>query len=792
MKFSSYFISASKDYATLNKWVNAPYFRREFELSELKKAEVTICGLGLYELYVNGERITKGYLSSYTANPDQILYYDNYDITPYLVQGKNVIGVMLGNGALNNIGGRAWDLDKCDFRSAPKLALVFEAELANGDFVEFDAKEGFRCASSPILLDDLRIGEFYDARLEQEGWNTVGYDDSTWAEPIVAETPKGEMCLCDTDPIDNVREVAPVSIKKGRTTLGRDWHYPRYDDMTKDEFLGYTEFSPNEDGYIYDFGINAAGVCRIHIKNAKPGQKIVLQFAEKLADDGGLDIRCICILPRAYNNRAIYICKGGEEVWEQTFTYFGYRYVHVMGIEEEQATPELLTYVVRNTKLDCIAEFSCSDEVANKLWKATINANYSNFYHFPTDCPHREKLGWTADVALSAEQMLMALTPERNFREWMHNVRNVMRENGSIPCVIPTSGWGFDWGAGPAWDMALVLVPYYVWIYRGETQILQENAEAIERYIKYIASRRDERGLIHIGLGDWAPAARANAENFQAPLEFTDTAISMDICEKASKIFEVLGMKARQDYADTIRAEFRAAARKYLIDKNTLTAYGRCQTTQAMAIYYDIFEDSEKQVAFERLVEIIHNEDDFIYCGVLGLRILFHVLADFGRADLAYKMITRPEFPSYGYMMRIDDSSLWESFVPDEGMPASRNHHFLGDIISWFMKNLVGIQFNPYCESINDVRFAPRFIDALNYAEGSHIAPAGKISASWKRDGEDILYTLTVPDGMRAEFYLEPGWKTEEGYAWRKVSGTITYRIIRENKHDIKRLISTR
>jgi alpha-L-rhamnosidase len=211
-----------------------------------------------------------------------------------------------------------------------------------------------------------------------------------------------------------------------------------------------------------------------------------------------------------------------------------------------------------------------------------------------------------------------------------------------------------------------------------------------------------------------------------------------------------------------------------------------------MAIYYGIFAEGEKQAAFDRLVEIIHKDGDGVYCGVLGIRVLFHVLSDFGRTDLAFRMITRPEFPSYGYMMRLYDASLWESFVPDEGMPASRNHHFLGDVISWFMKNLVGIRLNPYAENVNEVHFAPKFIEELDHAQGSHMAPAGKISAQWQRDGEDILYTVTVPEGMQAELMLESGWKTEEGYTWRQPKGTVTYRLIREEKPDTRRMFSDR
>ncbi len=789
MKFSTDFICATKEYCTFKHWVNAPYFRKVFTLADPQKAELTICGLGLYELYVNGQRVTKSRLASYTSNPDQILYYDHYDLTPVLQSGKNVLGVWLGNGMLNCLGGRAWNLDQCNLRSAPKMALCFEAQTAEGD-VEFTAKDGFLCSDSPILLDDLRIGEFYDARLEQKGWNTVDFDDTAWRTPLPASAPRGEITLCNVDPIVVTREVAPAKIYPGKLSLDREWFYPRFKDFTEEEYFAYSEFSPNEEGYVYDFGINSAGVCRIHIKNAKPGQRIALQFAERADADGNLDVRCTCILPKAYNNRAIYVCRGGDEVWEQTFTYFGYRYVLVMGIEPAQATPDLLTYVEWHTKLEEKAEFDCSHPVVNQLWKATMAANYANFYHYPTDCPHREKLGWTADIALSAEQMMLTLSAERNFKEWMHNVRNVMREDGALPCIIPTNGYGFAWGAGPAWDMALVWVPYYVWLYRGNTEILKENTTAIFRYLQYISSRRDKRGLIHIGLGDWAPAARANAEHFQAPLAFTDTAICMDICKKSAKIFEVCGMQTQKEFALQLWGEFRTAARKYLIDTNRKVAYARCQTAQAMAIHFDIFDEAEKPAAFEHLLQIIHNEGDGIYCGVLGVRVLFHVLSAFGRTDLAFQMITRPEYPSYGYMMRHYDASLWETFQPDEAVPSSRNHHFLGDVISWFMQNLVGIKLNPYAEDCNYVQFAPQFIAALDHAKGSHLAPLGKIEAAWQRQGDEILYTVTLPEGMEAELCLPIGYKTEDGYTQRAVQGTVTYRIIAEDKPDVKRLTS--
>ncbi len=785
MKFSTKFIAATKEYSTFEKQIPAPMFRRELELPKLERASLTICGLGFYCLYVNGHDITRGHLSPYISNPDQFLYFDEYDLIPYLNEGSNVIGVILGNGLQNCYGGQVWDFEKAKFRSAPKLALTFEGDGEDGH-IEFDATEGFVCSESPIILDDLRIGEFYDARLEQDGWMLSDFDASAWREPITAEAPRGVCKLCDIDPIVATKELSPIKIKKGGIAKHFNGIQSNMSPLGEKMMYEYTEDNTNEKGYIYDFGVNSAGLCRLHIKNAKPGQRIIIQFGEKLVvgDDGeeGLDLRTMTFLPKRFDHREMYICRGGDEEYIPHFTYFGFRYALVTGIDEAQVTPDLLTYVVMNTALQTRAEFSCSDEMANKLWDAVKTADLANFYHFPTDCPHREKNGWTGDAQLSAEQMIMLLTPERNWREWMNSIRASMREDGMLPGIVPTSGWGYDWGNGPAWDIVLVALPYYAWLYRGNTELARENATAILRYINYITARRDERGLVHVGLGDWCPAARMHPA---APLEFTDTVVCIDFCRKASKLFEVLGMKAQKQFADEVHGELLFSARKYLINKDTKTALGRCQTTQAMAIYYDVFEEAEKPEAFKRLMELIDKNGESFDCGILGLRVIFHVLSAYGRTDLAYKMITKRDFPSYGYMIEHDSTTLWESFKLDSDSPDSRNHHFFGDIISWFMKNLVGININPYEDNPREVRFAPKFIDALDHAEGEYDSVCGKVSAHWERDGEDILYSYKVPEGMYAELVVECGYKTDMGTTWSRLYGEGSVRIILDTKRDI-------
>ncbi len=775
MRFSTKFISAGTTYSTFENPIPAPMLRRSFTLpeTEITNAELTVCGLGFYELYINGQRITKGLLSPYISNPDHILYYDRYDLTSHLHPGENVLGILLGNGMQNCFGGAIWDFDKLPFRSAPKVALDFSAKLADNTAVRFEADEAFLCHASPILMDDLRAGEWYDARLEVGDWTSPGYDASGWYHAIPAETPRGECRLADIDPITVTDERQAVSVRPGKIS-----YYAECEPVLP--VIPVPEDERMENGWLYDFGINSAGICRISIKNARPGQKLVLQYGEKLRD-GGLDLRIAKYLPTRYGHRDIYICRGGDETWTPCFTYHGFQYVLVSGITEEQATPELLTYVVMNNKLDRRAAFRCSDDMANKLWDAAVNSNLSNFYHFPTDCPHREKNPWTGDTSLSAEQMVFTLSPERNWREWLRNVQKAMRPDGDLPGIVPTGDWGY--GHGVAWDNVTVMLPYYAWLYRGDTDICRENAAMIFRYLHFLSTRRNENGLIDFGLGDWVPAGRIY-NRYRAPLEFTGTVLAMDYCTKAAEIFRAVGMSAEAVYADILREQFYKTSREHLLDTRTMTALGRCQTSQAMAIYYDLFTEAEKPTAVKHLIRFIEDKRGFSDCGILGMRVLFHVLSAYGHTELAYDLITRPEFPSFGNQIATGSTSLWESFCPADGPQGSRNHHFFGDFISWFLQNLAGIRVNPHHRNPNEIRFHPKFIGKLDHADGRYSSAAGEVSIHWERQGDDILCRCTVPNGSPAEFVCDTGWQIDDGYTFKRFRGTAEYRLIREDKLD--------
>ena len=732
MKFPTSFICASKSFNTFESFVPAPYLRKSFFADEAVTARLIIGSTGFYEVYLNGKKYTKGALAPYISNASDIIYFDLYELP--LQAGENVLGIILGNGFANNPGGHIWKFDKYFYRAAPSVALELTYTCGGKDH-RIISDKSFRTAPSPIFFDDYRFGEYYDAGAEQPGWCMPGFDDSAWEPPFTADQPLGERRICEAEPIVVTEELAPVSI----TAAG--------------------------DGFVYDFGKNVAGVCRLKIEGSK-GQKVEMRFGEHLVD-GIPDMKNIWFDREFWEHdkdivhKDLYICKGeGTETYTPAFTYHGFRYVYVTGITEAQAKKDLLTYLVMNSDLKVRGDFSCSDDTANYLQKITRNSDLANFYYFPTDCPHREKNGWTADAALSCEHLLLNFAPEISYREWMRNICKAQAASGALPGIIPTTGWGFAWGNSPAWDCIIVYLPYFVYLYRGDLSIAKESAANIYKYLKYIESRTDEKGLIHIGLGDWCKPNFPEGEAV-APLEFTDTVISFDIANKSAFLFSLLGMEAERRYAESLAAGYRAAVREHLIDKDTLIAAGDQQTTQAMGLFYEIFEPEERNAAFEHLLEQIERVDGHFTTGVLGARVIFHVLSEFGHSDLAFNMITRPDFPSYGYWVALGATSLWEDFGRDDGLIGSLNHHFWGDISGWFIKNLAGIRLNPSKVNVNEVEIKPSFIPQLQNASGYHIAPAGKISVAWRRlAGGEIELKLEIPENISAklitnEYFLD-------------------------------------
>ena len=739
------FISASKEYNTFEKNVPAYYFRKSYFSPQTERVKISIAVCGLYQLYFNGKCITKGFLAPYISNTDDFIYYDEYEVM--LDEGENVFGVILGNGFQNNPGGHIWDFDKSAFRSAPMFALTVE----NDNDLLLSSIDGFKIKDSPIRSDDYRFGESYDANYEIEGWCDKAFDDSDWTPALCVTAPKGELRMADIAPIVKQKEILPIAI-----------------------------FSCEDGSYIYDFGECNAGVCRLRINGTK-AQKIEMRHADSLID-GDLNLAQVWFVRETWDrdkdivHRDTYICAGnGTEEYQPVFTYHGFRYVKVSGITQQQATKDLLTFCVYHTDLHKLGGFSCSDEVAAKLYEVTMRSILANFHHFPTDCPQREKNGWTADAALSCETALLNFDPERNYREWMRNICKAQREDGALPGIVPTSGWGFEWGNGPAWDCVLARLPYYTYIYRGKSDMIRDSVQAYLSYLHYLRSRTDENGLLCIGLGDWCHVGGIQPK---APLILTDSIMAMSIAEKIAFMLDVIERHEEAAFARNEAQHYKKSIRENLIDYDTMIAQGSCQSSQAMCLYYGIFCETEKKAAFEKLLEMIHAMDDHIDVGVLGGRVIFHVLSEFRYSDLAYYMITRDDYPSYGNWLKRGATTLWEDFFPDKA--SSMNHHFWGDICAWFVKRIVGLQLNPDKHNINTLKIKPAFIRKLDHASAYHDLPSGRISVSWKREDQHILLEVSIPKNVDAAAELDSAYCFEDGTQYKSVSSG-TYKIITNN-----------
>lgn len=697
MILSDKFICASKEYGKINEHVAAPWFKKSIEIgSDIEKAEITVCGLGFYEFYLNSARLTKGLLCPYISNPDDIVFYDHYDITESLSLGDNEFRFLLGNGMQNAFGGFIWNFDKASFRSAPKLAFAIEITYKNCNRELIEADESVLTKPSKILSDDLRLGEIYDATAES----------GEWSHALTASAPKGEKRISTAKPIVPREEIRPIKI----------WR--------------------ENEAYVYDFGINTSGVCRLKI-NGRKGQKITLTFGEIL-NGGKFSYRNTTFDHSAdkYFQQDIYICEDGENEWQPTFTYHGFRYVKVEGLEKDQATENLLTYVVFNTDLGCKGSFECSDEALNTLHRMSLNSTLSNFHHFPTDCPHREKNGWTADAALSSAHTLLYFEPTDNYKQWLRCICKTQRKDGALPGIVPTAGWGFEWGNGPAWDSVLVELPYQIWQKRNDLSAFEECAESILKYVKYLQKRLDKNGLLAIGLGDWC----APHNPMKAPLILTDSIEAYDIAAKASDMFAAIGQEENADFCAHFARKMRENIRANLFDQANCTFSGNCQTSQAMGIYYGIIGEDETDKAMDVLLRQIEETDYHIDTGVLGGRVLFHVLAEHGEIDTALRILKAPTHPSYVQWIDAGDTALCEGFYEYEGL-SSHNHHFWGNISAFFMEQICGIKARG--ESID---IEPHFPKSISYAKASFESAFGKISVEWKRDGEKILFELNYPE----------------------------------------------
>ncbi|HUX52558.1 MAG TPA: family 78 glycoside hydrolase catalytic domain [Spirochaetia bacterium] len=698
----------------------APFFRKTVLIARVPASvRVYVSGLGYYELYVNGAQCGEAILSPAVSHYDRTVYYDTHDVTGQLQVGENVVGVVLGNGWYNTFTSDVWDFQKAAWRHVPKLLLQLEITYEDGAKDTVGTDSTWKVTSGPIQFDGIRNGEHYDARQELDGWNLPGWMDAQWDNAQITRAPGGTLKSAQLPAIKEIEELEPVSV---------------------------VEVEPGT--HVFDFGKNISGWGKLQL-SAPSGSEVTIEYGERLDKNGKLDTEEIELFIKSGDFQTDkYIARGaGIETWHPRFTYHGFQYIQATGLERADAPVKLHAGVV-HTALPDAGAFECSNLLLNRIQEAARRSTLTNYHSFPTDCPHREKNGWTGDALLSAEQVLLNFDPVTAYRKWMLDFTDVQRPSGQIPGIVPSAGWGFNWGSGPAWDSALILIPWYTYVYSADRGILETTYDAMVRYLGFLESMETE-GIVDFGLGDWCPPAEESWQH-KCPTAVTDTAYAYVDFLTVSRIAELLGRPNDASRFSAKAADIRAAFRSAFIDVRTGSVAGDSQTSLACALYQGLVDEHEKPMILRRLIDEVEKAGRHLDTGILGTKYLLHTLSQHGRTDLAYAVATQTDYPSWGHWIEQGATTLWERW---DGK-SSRNHHMYSDISAWFYRELAGLQPDPREPGFKHIMFKPNPVEGLSWAKAQHVSPHGRVESGWAVDDGMFRLEIEVPVNCRGTVFL--------------------------------------
>ncbi|MDR1733947.1 MAG: glycoside hydrolase family 78 protein [Oscillospiraceae bacterium] len=667
-----------------------PVFKKVFTLpAGAADATVHFCALGYGEVRLNGQAVTQDVLTTAFTAFDKTVLFNSYTVTPLLRAGENVITVLMGNGWYNSPSGRTWDFHCAPWRAYPRLLFQLDCTAADGSVTSIPSDTTWTWYGSPILYCHVRAGEYYDARLE----DNPGREQNV----RIVRSPGGAVKPFGDYPPIRIHEVLPMK------PIG---------------------------GQVYDCGKNITGWVTIRVKGLA-GQEIKLRYAENLKD-GRIDPSNI----NTFNEQAhcplqhedVYVCKGeGTEEWHARFVYHGFRYIELVGNPSAFEAEAMFMHTV----LPTVGTFACSDLMLGAIHAASCLSTRGNFFSVPTDCPHREQNGWTGDAALSAEQALMNFDIAGAYRKWMYDFMDAQRPSGQLPGIIPTGGWGFNWGSGPAWDNAMFEIPLRVWEYTGDSSLIALLWERLRRYMDFIAGMASDY-LVDFGLGDWCPPRDCKL----CPTGLTDTAYYYSFAVRMARFAALLGEDPAEYTA--LSAAIRKAFRERYFKDGIIESDG--QTAWSCAVYQGLLDEDEIPAAIGRLVQLVDEKEGHLDCGILGIKYMFPVLSDHGHADLVYRMITNPDYPSYAHWIANGQTTLCE----DWDMGSSNNHHMYSDVDLWFYRTLAGLR--PEKDGFRHAVIRPAVIDGIDWVKATH---AG-YSVAWERSGGGVTLSVSVPEGCSA------------------------------------------
>lgn len=706
-----------------------PKFRKDFSTQKsIEKATMFICGLGHFELSLNGKKVGDHFLDAGWTKYDKQALYVSFDLTKDLQKGKNTLGVMLGNGFyyVPSVKGRYRKL-KVQF-GYPKMICRLKIQYKDGSSEDILSDTSWKTAPSPITFSSIYGGEDYNANLEETGWDTPNFKDNLWKNALEV---KGIPSL-------NSQMAAPLKVMetfnpKKQNTL------------------------PSGD-LVFDLGQNFSGIISLSVKGNQ-GDTVRIYPAELLNADGSINQKASGS-PFYFT----YILKGkGIENWTPRFTYYGFRYLQVKGaIFNDESNlknkANLLSIKGLHTRnsAETIGNFTCSNELFNKTNTLIDWAIKSNMASVFTDCPHREKLGWLEELHLVGASVRFGYDVPNLFKKSVSDMNYSQLSDGLVPEISPEYV-KFEYGNGmfrdsPEWGSSSIIVPWYLYHWYGETQTLADSYPMMKKYLDYLATKAKNH-ILSQGLGDWYDLGPNKPGVSQlTPMGVTGTAIYYYDLQVMQQIATVLHKKYDAIQYEKLALDVKKAFNETFFNPETKQYASGSQTANAMAIYMKLVEPADKKAVVENIVKDIRKRNNSLTAGDIGYRYLLRVLEDEGKSEVIFEMNNRSDVAGYGYQLAQGATALTESW---QALPTVSNNHFmLGHLMEWFYSGLAGIKQDESATAFKKIIIKPQVVGDVTFAKANYQSPYGKISSDWKKDCGKFELKVEIPVNTTATIYL--------------------------------------
>ena len=711
--------------------LSARYIRKQIDVKkQVKNAKVYIMGMGLYEFYINGEKIGNQVLAPVPTDYTKNVKYNVFDVTSQLKKGENVLGTILGNGRFFAMR-QEYKPYKIKSFGFPKMALQLDVEYEDGSKETIKTDETWKFTpNGPIRANNEYDGEVYDARKEMPHWNQVGFDDSNWLNLTWVEEPGGFPEAQMTPNMQVMDEVKPISItatKKGT--------------------------------YILDMGQNMVGWLQLKVKGNR-GDTITMKFAESLKADGALYIANL----RDARVTDTYILKGdGEEIWEPKFVYHGFRFVEISGFKTKPTLDNFLGKVVYDD-METTGTFECSNATMNQIFKNAYWGIRGNYKGMPIDCPQRnERQPWLGDRTTGAYGESFLFDNQTLYAKWLDDIKFSQTLDGGIPDVAPAF-WRY-YGDGVTWQGAYIKVADMLYKQFADESVIKNHYPYMKKWMDYMEANYLKNDLIAKDkYGDWCvPPESLEIIRSQDPTRLTDGEVLSStfyyhLLQTMKKFATIMGADKNDIvHFDDLSKRIKTAFNKKYLNKN-YTYANNTVTANVLPLAFGMVPDDLKNEVFKNLtheVEVVKN--GHISTGVVGTQFLMRTLTDFGRGDLAYKLASNKTYPSWGYMVENGATTIWELWNGNTADPEmnSQNHvMLLGDLLVWYYENMAGIKSSEAHPGFKQIIMKPDFNAGLSYVNASYKSSYGTIKSHWKKSKNYLEWHITIPANTSALVYV--------------------------------------